>query len=277
MANSTALNRIPLRGRRTGFGNMLRKESAAWWGTRTWLVQAIIWLLIINGIVAVILWTVPQATADLPSDEAMTVDQALPEAVEIFFALGGMAAAVGIIIVMQGSVLDETQSGTLAWVLSKPVARPAILAAKFIANGVSALLIMVLLQGFIAYGQFALAGDAPPFGSFIAGLSLLALHLLFYLSFTLMTGIVLKNRGGALGLGMLLVFGYQVILGIVPVLGQIGPWALIAGISLEVPTGLAHTLAQGQPLPTMTPILATAAWVVIFFVVSVWWFNRQEF
>ena len=38
-----------------GFGPMLRKELGQWWCTRQWLVQAFTWLVVINGIVALVL------------------------------------------------------------------------------------------------------------------------------------------------------------------------------------------------------------------------------
>ena len=28
-----------------GFSNLFRKENRAWWGTRRWLVQAVLWLI----------------------------------------------------------------------------------------------------------------------------------------------------------------------------------------------------------------------------------------
>ena len=50
------LQRINASGWRVGFGNLLRKENEEWWGTRTWWRQAIIWALILNGILAILLW-----------------------------------------------------------------------------------------------------------------------------------------------------------------------------------------------------------------------------
>ncbi|MEJ2558998.1 MAG: hypothetical protein P8186_22840 [Anaerolineae bacterium] len=45
---------VPVRGSGWlgGFGNMLGKELGDWFGTRRWIVQTFIWLLIVNGMMA---------------------------------------------------------------------------------------------------------------------------------------------------------------------------------------------------------------------------------
>ncbi len=55
---SVELDRLyPLaaRGFCRGFGNLFRKENGLWWRTRKWLVQTVIWLVLVNGILAVML------------------------------------------------------------------------------------------------------------------------------------------------------------------------------------------------------------------------------
>jgi hypothetical protein len=40
---------------------------------------------------------------------------------------------------------------------------------------------------------------------------------------------------------------------------------------------LAAALAQGQPLPTMTPILSTGLLIILFIIVALVRFEREEF
>jgi hypothetical protein len=59
-------------------------------------------------------------------------------------------------------------------------------------------------------------------------------------------------------------------------LGQIMPWTIV------IPSGpgslaLAHTAMLGQALPTVTPIIATLLWIVVFIGVALWRFGREEF
>ena len=43
-----------------GFGNLLRKELGQWWGTKMWWVQLVIWLAIVNGISAIVMFEAAQ-------------------------------------------------------------------------------------------------------------------------------------------------------------------------------------------------------------------------
>src|SRR3712207_2303826 len=46
-----------------GFGNLLRNELHGWWGTRAWWVHLVVWLGLINGVIALIGWAAAQDTA----------------------------------------------------------------------------------------------------------------------------------------------------------------------------------------------------------------------
>lgn len=270
------LQRIESAGWRVGFGNLLRKENGEWWGTRSWLLHAVIWLAIINGIVAMVLWVAPQAAAEDPEAPFTTPAEAVPEAVEIFFAMAGLATAIGIVIIMQGAIVDERESGTLEWILSKPVARPAVIISKVLANSLGALLIMILLQGAVAYAQFMLAGGQVDPPRFVGGLALLALHLLFYLVLTVLLGVVFSGRGGVIGLPLGFLFGYQLLAGIAPGLARFMPWGLLMPISEEI-QGLAPMLARGEALPTLDPVYGTVGLIVVMLGLAIWRFNRMEF
>lgn len=265
-ANKVTLQPVSAQGRLMGFSKMFRKENEEWWRTRTWLIHTIVWLLLINGIVLAVVNVPP--TPDMPEQ---------PSGMMIFVIMGGLMAGLGIIIVMQGSVLDEKKSGTAAWVLSKPLSRPAFIFAKLLANALAALLIMVILQGVVAYLIINAFEDNPPaLLPFIAGLGLMALHLLFYLTLTLMLGTLFNERGPVIGIPIALLFGAQLLSGVAPALAQIMPWAIV------MPTGsslyaLAHLAMMGQPLVTVTPIIATLVWIVVFVGVALWRFEREEF
>ena len=54
MVANTELQRVELSGWRTGLANLLRKENRAWWASRRWLVQSVLWTVVVNGLVAAI-------------------------------------------------------------------------------------------------------------------------------------------------------------------------------------------------------------------------------
>lgn len=267
--NKVMLQSVNAQGRLMGFANLFRKEHNEWWRTRTWLIHTVIWLLLINGIVFGVLKSpVPPEMENAPPPPSGTM---------IFVIMSGLMTGLGIILVMQGAILDEKKSGTAAWVLSKPLSRPAFILAKLAANSLAALLIMVVLQGIVAFVQMRAFDPNPPaLVPFLAGLGLIALHLLFYLTLTLMLGTLFKDRAAVMGITIGLLFGAQFVAGIFPVLVKIMPWWIVMPVN-ENPQALAHLVMSGQPLPTVTPIIGTAVLIVVFVGVALWRFGREEF
>ncbi|MCC6192656.1 MAG: ABC transporter permease subunit [Anaerolineales bacterium] len=266
MATNAELLPVRESGWRMGFANLLRKEMGAWWRTRAWLFQFLLWLSILNGMLAMLLWGIGEERP------------APAQAVEIFLILSGIALPIGGLIVGQDALIEEKQTGAAAWILSKPVSRPSVILTKLIAHGLGFLVTGVVLQGLGAYLQIsAAAGRAWPAANFAAALGLVYLNLLFYLTLTLMLGALFSSRGPVLGIGFGLLFGYQLVIGLANgVLAYVGPWALVVSTPM-VPTPLSVALALGQPLPTVVPIVVTALWCLLFTVVAIWGFSREEF
>ncbi len=87
-----ALRPVPNHGWRNGLANLLRNELRAWWGTKTWLIHALIWTVVLNGFTALVLWTGPRAAS---ADAARTVFSLFTG---IFGALGVIVAVVGVTV-----------------------------------------------------------------------------------------------------------------------------------------------------------------------------------
>src|SRR5215210_4876668 len=101
---SDTLARVAPRRALRGFGNLLQNEARTWWGTRKWLVHLVIWVAIINGFAGMIGWA--------EGREGRPAIEVYGEAVQVFFILGGLAAALGVVSTIQGSVVGEKQLGT---------------------------------------------------------------------------------------------------------------------------------------------------------------------
>jgi ABC-2 type transport system permease protein len=270
MASNSVLHPVTARGWRAGFGNIFRKENRDWWGTRSWLVQAIIWTVILIGIVATVLLTDDDPSQLLAGGKAVL-------GLTVFFALAGIALAIGTIIMGQEEVLDEKRSGTAAWILSKPVSRVAFILAKVAANAIGILLILVLLEGALAYGLIALVtGRAFPVLPYLGALSVLYLNVMFYFLLAFMLGAASNSRGAAIGIPMAFLFSYQFLVGMAPWLLQVTPWGLTNAGGDGSDNSIAVALVLGQPVSAL-PILATVLWCVLFVVIAVRRFNRDEF
>ena len=92
MASNNSFQMMNEHGWRAGFSNLLYKENRDWWGTRRWLVQAIIWAAILNGVLAMALFT------SAKSGGAGATEAKDMLGLTIFFALAGIA--LGMLLVL---------------------------------------------------------------------------------------------------------------------------------------------------------------------------------
>jgi ABC-type transport system involved in multi-copper enzyme maturation permease subunit len=264
MVANTELQRVELSGWRTGLANLLGKENRAWWASRRWLVHSVLWTVIVNGLVAAVVFLLaPRVTGD-----------PLEVGVEMLFKFGGMALAIGTIVLVHDATIGERQVGVTEWLLSKPVSRPAYVLSKLLAHGLAVLVILVGLQVALGYGLLWLvAGEPLPLSSFLVGTAGLAVSMLFYLALTLMLGVLTANRiallGASLGLTLL---GFVVV----PLGATVSTWVMLT------PFALIHVLPAvvlGMPLPlsVWVPIGITALLSVLFVVVTLARFERLEF
>jgi len=249
-----------------GLKNALRAELAEWFGTRTWWTQILIWASIVNGMLLIITMTAKQQPGLAARAEGMMV----------FNLFLGMAAGVGVCIIMQSSVVGEKRSGTAAWVLSKPVSRAAFIVSKLLGNAAGVAVAMVLAQGIIGYAIFALvAGYAPPLLGFIAGLGVHFLYLMFFLTLTLMLGAIFDHPGPVIGIALAFLFLQQNLSGMIPALAHVIPWTL-TGPPGDGGPSIAMALMTGSQPASYLPILTTLAAVVIFIIVALRVFEKQE-
>jgi ABC-2 type transport system permease protein len=254
---------IPVRQRARlgGFGNMLRKELGQWWGTRTWWVQTLIWVLILNGIT-----TIVALTESLPSNEL------LQEVVQTFLPMSVGAIGMGTIITVQGAIVGEKQLGTAAWAMSKPASRSAFILAKILAYVIGFWITAIIIPTIIFIAvTMPLIPAHLSLMPFLAGVALVALGQLFYLTLTLMLGTFYNSRGPITGIGIGFIMTGLLLKGFIPMQVLIvTPWPL---------PDVAAGLALGTSLPSIwpVPILATVIWIVLMTAVALWRFEREEF
>jgi len=250
---------------RSGFVNYLRKENGMWWGTRKWWVQSLLWFFVFNGFIILLLWIVPGMD---PSSAQTT-----PEILVVFVTLFGALGTIGVMILMQSAIVGEKKSGSAEWIMSNPVSRIAFILSKLVANAFCILIIVIVLQGSIVYLQFSLHGaDFLRPIPFIAALSLNSLHMLFYLCLSLMLGTFFNSRGPVIGISFAVLAGQDILSQLlapkVPWLPQIMPARLVE---------MASPVVLGQPLPSHIPVIVVSVMSVVFIIVAIWRFSREEF
>jgi len=259
MDSAASLQLVTERGWRSGLGNLLRRDLRVWWGSRFGLVQAIIWLVALNGIWAIIL------VSDAPTD------------FESYFAMAFIFPCVGVVVLAQGAIVGERRSGTAAWILSGPVSRRAFLFSKLIPLASGSLGLMVVLPGMVALIEFtAITGESVHLGRFLSGLVILWLYLLFFLSLTIMAGAFFRSRGAVMGVAFGVLAGGMIPTHLVPwQLHAVMPWA-VGWLPSAVVEGYPLVI-NGHTIATPLPLITTAVWCAVFVVVGVWRFQREDF
>jgi ABC-2 type transport system permease protein len=257
-SGTSGLVRVSAGGWRSGLSNLMAAAFGSWWRTRLWVIQSLLWTVVINGSLAAFIW------GDAP--EGMTVFT--------LFGVMSMFAAIAVTIVMQEAVVGEKKSGTAAWVMSKPVSRPAFVLSKLVPNALGIIVTMLAIPSAVLLVQLTAAGIDFSVGRFALGASVAALNLLFYLTLTLMLGTLFDSSAPVIAIPLAFAFGQQLLAG-VPGVRSILPWSLL------IPTegsdvSVVGAIVAGQPLPAAGAIVFTGLACALFTTVAFWRFARTE-
>ena len=268
MVEAPALQAVEESGWRRGFANLFRKENDRWWRTSRWMLQTVLWLVVLNGILAMGLWIVP-----LVRPEAA---QGLADNLELFTWAVSFCPMFAVIVITHGAIVGEKQSGTAAWILSAPVSRSAFILTKILSNVIGFFVTIIALQGLVAYLQLVLFEGGPvPLGRYLSILGLLALYLFFYLTLTLMLGTFFDASGPVLGIAIAVAVGSM--FGIGGGLNGFVPGAV--WFFPETLTRMASAMALGVAAPGKwpVPVVAVSLYSVAFVALAIWRFEREEF
>lgn len=263
MAGNDGFVMATTHGWQGGLRNLHRAELGKWFQTNMWWIQSLIWIGVINGILAGLLW----------SDESIDI----LEAASFFSLFMGLFPAIAVIIIMQDAIVGEKKSGTAEWVLSKPVSRTAFVLSKLDANLLGVLVTMVLFPSMVAFFHISYAsGEMLDPLAFLGGLGVIYLNLVFYLTLTLMLGTFFNHGGPVIGIPLALAFGQQLILGIHPILVEVFPWTLVVPYG-DVELPIAAAIIRGETPLSLNPIYVVLFLVIVFVALSLWRFNKEEF
>lgn len=258
-----------------GFGNLLRKENRAWWGTRRWWVHALLWPALICGLLANMLFVPTIANlateAEIASAGGLTAHIMLM-GLSALFEFGTAALAIGTVILFQDLIISENQSGVTEWLLSKPITRRAYIVSKLVANTMSVLILLIGLPSVIGYGMLSLRMESLfPVLPFLSAVGVMSVHTCFYLTLTLMLGTLLNNRGLILGIGLGSALGGGLLGSLIQPLLYVTPWMLPKVASL---------IGNGQAVPAelgTTSLVTTILWSLLFILVALKKFEKTEF
>ena len=250
----------------TGFGVFLRKELREAW--RTARLPVVVGIFALFGLMSPVLAKyTPELVKSLgggiqiivpPPQAADAIDQFLKN-------VAGNGVFIAIVIAM-GAVAREKERGTAAFALTKPLSRPAFLAAKF-ATLVITLGAGVVLAGVAAYGYTAYYFAPVALAGFAACCALVLLQLLAYAALTFLGSALVRSQLAAAGLGLTALVGIS-ILGALPDVGKYTPGGLAAP---------ARALALGaDPQHLAEPLLGTLGLIAAALALAWLAFRAQE-
>ncbi len=274
---AAALERIERRDPLRGFGGLLGVELRVWFPWR-------VLFLIAAGLVVFALIYLPW--------RGFEVNQLGPLMIG-FLAFWIAILLVSSVALTEGAVLGEIERGTASWLVAMPIARPAVILAKFAAGAVG-LAVTVFATGGAVYpvladaakrgitefraeavfelasqpiGQWGAYTRLPSWGIYIAMLLSLWTLLLFFAALMMLLGSVVRSRTAVFGLGL-------VAAGVILATG-----VLVGSAAPASPAGIARAvidIAQGKEAALITPVIGTLLATAVALALAVWAFNRRE-
>ena len=252
------------RGLLAGLANQTRREAASWWSNGRWYRQALIWAGLLVGLFALMHWVLP---AVVPA-EAGLPDSTLAQSIGQFTELVAIVTAIGVVLLTQSIVIDERRNGVLEWLLSKPLARPALLVAKFAGQAAGLLVTAVALPWLAVFVVLGVATGEPwPPGRTLTAAGMIGLLVVFHLALVLATSTITWSRVAVLAVPLVLIVGADLITAVAPWAFELLPWSLgpVAGA----------WLAQGV-LVTGWPVAATVGWTLALLGIASWRLHHTE-
>lgn len=247
-----------------GLANQARREASMWWATSRWWRQAVVWSVVLGGLLAAVLWVFPTVLEGVEGSVAPDATEAAGQ----FTELAAVISAVGVVIMSQGLLLDDQRSGLVEWLLSKPLSRSALVLAKLAGHAGGLLFAVVAVPWVAVYALLSVgAGSAWPPGRFLGTVALIGLFVVFHVALVLALSALARSRGVVLAVPLALLVGSDVIVGLAPWAADGMPW-LLGRIA-------AALLATGT-LVAVWPVVATAVGTVALTALAVGLFGRQE-
>jgi ABC-2 type transport system permease protein len=244
----------------TGFMNLMRKELVFERSISSYLIQALIWILFMNGASLISLVTPSQAFDQ-------TGIEKLAFGLLLFFQMGGFFQMLVIPLVTQGILIDEIQSGTAAWVLSKPIARSAFLYAKLISTFIALFIPMIIVPGIIGLWIFSNIFSMVNTVNYLLGIGVIILQMIFVLTLVIALSTFTTNRSIVLAVPIIMVLGAQLLKNYIPI-------SLILPVDLGA---IAAAVSVGTPIAfVQTPLIGAVILSIVCLMVAYYRFQREE-
>ena len=236
-----------------GLAALIAKERMEWArGRRAWVVVAVTTVLMV--LTAANAWINMTLRGAFPAEETADLEPLSMSAMDnIGMAVSAQLFVVVAILALASLVVRERESGTLAWVASKPVGRSSIFVAKWIAATTMLAVVAVAVPLGITSAVAVPMYGTPDGAALVAmGAGMIAL-LAFYAAVALTLGTVVSSTAAVAGITFA-IFSLPLFVGFVPIVTQLLPHSII---------GWAIGLVSGADVGFITPISWAVSTVAI--------------
>lgn len=209
----------------SGLGALLKKELKEQLKTYRFLIIAVVFLifglstpLMLKYLPEILKLAGEDIIIEIPPATAV---QALAEYADTIVQVGVLI----VVLVAMGAIARESDKGTAAMLLSKPVSRAAFVLAKLFAISAS-FLVALVLSSVASYSYTVILLGEADIMAFVALNGLLMLFFIVSISLTLLFSSMFRSQLAAGGLALVVLVG-QAIMANIPGIGDYMPTSLV--------------------------------------------------
>ena len=252
------LKQVTSRGFLSGLGNLVRMENGRWIETHRWITNSVIYLSIFQGFIFAFILS-------------GSYKQYSGTGLNLFVQMAQFIPPIGAVVMLQNEVIKEKELGTMAWLLTSPVTRSAVIVAKYLVNIHWVLAVLVVIQWSFSWLVFPSFNQSlPAIEVFIASMGVNMLYTLFYICLTIMIGCFGKIRGAVVGVPILVFLSQFILEGVL----------VERGLLQFVPHSLNKVMtawAYGVQVDFLVPVLSASICCLIFVAASIWMIRIEQF
>jgi ABC-2 type transport system permease protein len=241
-----------------GFGTLFRREIADWARSRRAPIVGIA-----TTALAVLTAVIPLLVAPGDSGEPLSLDPT----VNVLLGWNGQMLQVIVILATMSLLSGERDRGTLAWSLTHPLARVALLAAKWSAAvlvlaavGIAIPLAVSSVVATIAYGAL------PDVGRILAFAALYVTVPALYVGLTIAIAAIVPGTAGVAGIAFLIAFMPSILAGLLPWIAEYLPTSIAMWVG---------AVTAGAAVPMTVPVALVVTLVALAAVAAIA-FDREE-
>jgi ABC-2 type transport system permease protein len=232
------------------FRALLRKDATEWLrGRRAWVVLALVSIFMI--LTSANSWIVSRIIDSLPPDvQAPAAPASMAPLDNLFAGLGTQIFVFAAIFAVASLLVRERESGTLAWVASKPVSRRSIWLSKWISASIILVIVAVIVPTALDAVAVTVLYGVPDLAPVLAIVLGAAAAVTFYAALGLAVSTFLPGQVPVVATGFL-------VFALVPMLA-----GLVSAVMPFLPTSILDWsvgLAMGTDVGWVTPV-AWVAW-----------------